>query len=726
QSAIDSAREKVNVLPNGEEKTALLAKVDEAFNGLQEIQLRGIEDFLFSRVTVTKGKLVVRTQKGHPHYSLDGIYSSIQVTRNEETVYSKEYNGKTNYPASQDEVNLQNGDIVTIMKKEANATRFIVNHPELKPNENGNYTYVVQDGLLVDQTVAYTTANTAVNNLFDGEEPKETNTQEQINDAKTKVNALLESSLKQQLLAKIEKAQEKLDSFIGVVTAQDYRLGGTDNYVRGTVTGNVEYLRLEVNGTFYAKSTVKDSDFAYYALDKIKKANDQVYIVAYNPEDKEIARQKVNIIAAQGELTVRPYVLNGTDRYIRGTVSGEIDHIRLRVNDQLYAKSTIKESTFQYFVSDKINSVTDKVELVAYDRLGNIVTEKLVVINEIATTLSVNKFILGGSDRYIRGIYTGSISYLRLEVNGTLYAKAGVKGSPFQYYAVDKIKSVSDQVSLIAYDENDQEVTRQKVKLEQTVTGTVTPQAYTLGGTDRYVRGTYTGDVDHLRLEVNGKLYAKSTVTGDSFQYYAVDKITKVSDNVTIIAYDVNGIELAKEKVTIKETQPITLTTQKYTIGGTDKYIRGTYQGTVDHFRLEVNGQLYAKSTAKESPYQYYAVDKINNKNDQVYMVAYDANGKELAKEKVTLETVNQGSITVTPYVINGGDNYLRGEYTGDIDHLRLEVNGKLYAKATVKESPFRYYAVDKIKNTSDEIYIIGYDSNAVELDRQLVEVKNK
>ncbi|MGT2601663.1 immunoglobulin-like domain-containing protein, partial [Enterococcus villorum] len=682
-----------------------------------------------------------------------------------------------------EEVDLQNGDIVTVTKEEATEQRMIVNHSELKPNENGTYTYLVQDGLLVDQTVAYTTANTAVNNLFEGEEPKESNTQEQINEAKEKVNALLdsslkqqllakieyaqeklkehaaitavnnlfegeepkdtntqeqidaarekvnvlpESSLKQQLLAKIEQAQEKLDSFIGTVTAQDYRLGGTDNYVRGTVTGNVEYLRLEVNGTLYAKSTVKDSDYAYYALDKVKKANDQVYIVAYNPADKEIARQQVNIIAAQGELTVQPYVLNGTDRYIRGTVSGEIDHIRLRVNDQLYAKSTIKGNTFQYFASDKINSATDKVELVAYDRLGNIITEQSVVINEITTTLSVNKFVLGGSDRYIRGTYTGNISYLRLEVNGTLYAKAGVKGSPFQYYAVDKIKNVNDQVTLIAYNENDQEVTRQTVTLEQTVTGTVTPLAYILGGTDRYVRGTYTGSVDHLRLEVNGKLYAKSTVTGNTFQYYAVDKITKASDNVNIIAYDANGIELAKEKVTIKETQPITLTTQKYTIGGADKYIRGTYKGLVDHFRLEVNGQLHAKSTAKGSPYQYYAVDKITNKNDQVYMIAYDANGKELAKEKVTLETVNQGSITVDPYVINGGDNYLHGEYTGEINHLRLEVGGKLYAKATVKSSPFRYYAVDKIKNTSDQVYIIGYDSDGVELDRQLVEVKNK
>ncbi|WP_258866500.1 immunoglobulin-like domain-containing protein, partial [Enterococcus mundtii] len=434
---------------------------------MQEIQLKGGYDTLFSRITVTKNKLLVRTAAGAPHFNWGRVYATIQVTRGEEAIYSREYVGTTTNQEETEEVDLQNGDIVTVTKEEANDTRFVVNHLELKPNTSGNYTYLVKDGLLVDQTVVYKNAKTAVDQLFDGEEPKETNTQEQINDAREKVNALLDSNLKQQLLAKIAQAQEKLDSITGALTVEEYRLAGTDAYVRGTVTGNVKYLRLEVNGTLYAKSTVKDSTFAYYALDKIKKSDDQVYIVAYNPEDKEIARQAVPVIAVQRELTVQPYVLNGTDRYIRGTYSGEIDHIRLRVNGQLYAKSTVSGNTFQYYAVDKLNNVTDKVELVAYDRLGNIVTEETVVIEEIATTLSVDKYVLGGSDRYIRGTYTGNISYLRLEVNGTLYSKAGVKESPFQYYAVDKIKNINDQVSLVAYDDNDQELIRQTVTLEQ-------------------------------------------------------------------------------------------------------------------------------------------------------------------------------------------------------------------------------------------------------------------
>ncbi|HFC9357058.1 TPA: toxin Cry1Ac domain D-VI-related protein, partial [Enterococcus hirae] len=124
----------------------------------------------------------------------DGVYSSIKVTRNEESVYSREYDGKTNYPASQDEVNLQNGDIVNIIKREANQTRFIVNHPELKPNESENYTYVVQDGLLIEASrKLQLDAQNAVKGLYEDEAQtivKKDLLQATIDEAREKVNAL--------------------------------------------------------------------------------------------------------------------------------------------------------------------------------------------------------------------------------------------------------------------------------------------------------------------------------------------------------------------------------------------------------------------------------------------------------------------------------------------------------------------------------------------------------
>ncbi|MBF8808470.1 MAG: SH3-like domain-containing protein [Enterococcus lacertideformus] len=271
QTDIDNAREKVNALPDGEEKTALLAKVDQAFNGLQEIQLKGIEKFLFSRITVTKGKLLVRTQNGHPHYVWNGIYSTIQVTRNEETIFSKEYDGKTNYPASQEEVALQDGDIVTLTKEEATEKRMIVNHPELKPNNGGNYTYVVRDGMLIeDSRIVVVDARNAVKGLYEDEAQtivKKTLLQTEIDSAREKVNALADGEEKTALLAKVDQA------FNGL---QEIQLKGFDNrlFSRMTVTNGKLVVRTEEGRPHYAFEE-------NYAEITVKRGEQNVYHLEY-------------------------------------------------------------------------------------------------------------------------------------------------------------------------------------------------------------------------------------------------------------------------------------------------------------------------------------------------------------------------------------------------------------------------------------------------------------
>ncbi|MFS1148002.1 immunoglobulin-like domain-containing protein, partial [Enterococcus hirae] len=558
QTDIDSAREKVNVLPDGEEKTELLEKVDQAFNGLQEIQLKGLSDNLFSRITVTKGKLIVRTRGGKPHSYFDNNYATIHVTRGESNVFSKEYNGNVSYPAQTEEVDLQNGDVVTITKQEANQTRFVVNHPELKPNNNGDYTYLVQDGLFVDQSVAATVAKTAVNKLFDGEEPKESNTQEQINDAKEKVNVLLDSSLKQQLLAKIEQAQKLFDSLVGSLSVQEYQLLGSDRYIRGTFTGNIDYLKLEVNGITYAKSTVKGESFQYYAVDKIKSPNDQVFLIGYNKDNRQVDRQQVNVLPVQGALSEVSFTLNSADRYIEGTYTGNVDHVRLEVNGELKAKAGVSGNKIRYYAVDKIKKIADQVTLIAYDKNGNELDRKGVTIhNALVGTIQTDPYVLGNSDRYIHGTYTGDVDHVRLEVNGELKAKAGVSGNKFRYYAVDKIDNMNDKVNIIAYDAKGNILDKQPVTIETARKGTITPNEYKLGNGDNYLRGEYTGEVHALRLEVNGKLFARSVPGNSPFKYYAVDKIKNLTDEVYLIAYDNADIEIAREKINVVKEQTI-------------------------------------------------------------------------------------------------------------------------------------------------------------------------
>src|SRR5699024_9547626 len=287
QATIDEAREKVNALPDGEEKNALLAKVDEAYNGLQEFQLKGMSDFLFSRITVTKGKLVVRTQAGYPHYLWDGVYSSIKVTRNEESVYSREYDGKTNYPASQDEVNLQNGDIVNIIKREANQTRFIVNHPELKPNESENYTYVVQDGLLIEASrKLQLDAQNAVKGLYEDEAQtivKKDLLQATIDEAREKVNALPDGEEKNALLAKVDEAYNGL---------QEFQLKGMSDFLfsRITVTKGKLVVRTQAGYPHYLWDGV-------YSSIKVTRNEESVYSREYDG--------KTNYPASQDEVNLQ-------------------------------------------------------------------------------------------------------------------------------------------------------------------------------------------------------------------------------------------------------------------------------------------------------------------------------------------------------------------------------------------------------------------------------------
>src|SRR5699024_1490810 len=91
---------------------------------------------------------------------------------------------------------------------------------------------------------------------------------------------------------------------------------------------------------------------------------------------------------------------------------------------------------------------------------------------------------------YITGSVTGNVKKFKLIVDGKEYFPGFklLKNNRFEVYAKNKVSATSKTITLVSLDENDQEVTRQTVTLEQTVTGTVTPQAYTLGGADRYVR----------------------------------------------------------------------------------------------------------------------------------------------------------------------------------------------------------------------------------------------
>lgn len=237
QKDIDEAKKKVTALPESTQKQQLLQKLDAAFNQLQEFTFKGLGDWTFATFDVAHNVATLRTIAGQPHSGFgDHHYAGITIKRGNEVIFEKEYVGKQNYPRTVNTIQLQEGDTLTITHQEA-GSRFIVNHPDLKPNNSGTYYYIVKNGQLVIDHLK--PVITAVDQLFEKNNEmtiKPSIMQKDIEAAKAKVEALPASSQKQQLLEKITSAFNQLQEF----TFQGL---GSWNFATLDVTHGVATLR---------------------------------------------------------------------------------------------------------------------------------------------------------------------------------------------------------------------------------------------------------------------------------------------------------------------------------------------------------------------------------------------------------------------------------------------------------------------------------------------------
>ncbi|MBC1779148.1 toxin Cry1Ac domain D-VI-related protein [Listeria booriae] len=70
--------------------------------------------------------------------------------------------------------------------------------------------------------------------------------------------------------------------------------------------------------------------------------------------------------------------------------------------------------------------------------------------------------------------------------------------------------------------------------------------------TDRYLAGTYTGDVTSMSVDVNGKRYYGGTVKNGTFSFYALDKIYSANDVVIVNLYGADKMIKKTLTVTVK------------------------------------------------------------------------------------------------------------------------------------------------------------------------------
>ena len=254
--------------------------------------------------------------------------------------------------------------------------------------------------------------------------------------------------------------------------------------------------------------------------------------------------------------------------------------------------------------------------------------------------------------------------------------------------------------------------------------GTLTPKDFHLG--DKYVSGTYTGDVAKLSIEVNGTVYPNGTLNNDgTFSFYTVGKITKLTDDVKVIGYDKKGNIISEEKVNVKEATilPGTITPATFKLG-TDKNITGSYTGEVSKVDVTVDGVKYNGGEVKNGQFNFYAVDKIKKADAVVIVTAYNKNGDKLDQKTVKIQDERPTVGTLSPADFKlGTDKFLTGSYTGAVSKVKVTVNGTDYQGGTVTNGQFNFYAFDKIKNAGDVVEITAYDNKGEELDKKTVTV---
>ncbi|WP_036077924.1 immunoglobulin-like domain-containing protein [Listeria cornellensis] len=307
------------------------------------------------------------------------------------------------------------------------------------------------------------TATNLVKDLFKDNTPttnalKDTTTQDKINNVQKAIDAVTDEAVKGALQKDLDKAKSLLNAAnvtTGNASPKEFTIG-TDKYVTGTYTGDVKKLSIFVNDVEYTGGALKtDGTFSFYAQDKGIKKTDTIFVVTYDKNGKQLSKQQVKFsIITEGKITPTEMTIPG-DKNIVGTYTGDVASITVDVDDKEYKGGTVADGTFKFYSQDKIKVATSKVIVKAYDAAGKLLDTKTVKLKAVVAvtkgSVTLDTFTVG--DKNITGVYTGDVKSFMVTVGETSY-KGGTLNADgtFKFYALDKIKSADEIVTIQALD----------------------------------------------------------------------------------------------------------------------------------------------------------------------------------------------------------------------------------------------------------------------------------
>ncbi|MBC1333773.1 autolysin modifier protein [Listeria booriae] len=425
-------------------------------------------------------------------------------------------------------------------------------------------------------------------------------------------------------------AQPTIDAYYA---GQEYVTGKTDK-----ATSKIGLYDKNGNLLRYGAVDAATGTYKIYASDKtsMRVVGDEFSVKAIDVAGTATAPTKSTILTAiLGKPSIDDY--NKGDEYVTGKTDLATSKIGLYDSQGNLLRTGLvnPDGTYKIYAPDKsFMQVIGNVFTVRAINSANVpglAATSPVLGERVPSKVTAAAYNLG--DNNVTGTYTGAGSKVQLFVNGVLVKNGALDTATgtYQVYAKDYIKATTDNVEIVLYDKNWQELDRTKVDVKAAAGQTlkITPDTYTIG--DSNLTGTFDGVSQSIKLYVNGELARTGQISGDgkTFVVYAQDKIKSVTDVVTVVGVDKDGKEVTAP-VTVKAASeaPDALKIGAISYKLNTDNLTGSYTGTMNGVELWVNG-VKARTggfDATAQTFTVYAKDKITSTSDVVQIKGYDKN----------------------------------------------------------------------------------------------------
>lgn len=472
------------------------------------------------------------------------------------------------------------------------------------------------------------------------------------------------------------------------------------------------------NGSTTIGTGLADSTDGRYDITIVPQLKDS--IISATASSGNVVSNTATVIVQEGTIadtTIHSLMTNSNS--VTGTAEPESTVTILSGSAIIGTGSADDQGNYMITIPTQLAGITVTAQAEHNGILSNIAS---TVVMKAPTVGTISPAPYRTNDMYITGVYTGDVVRANLLVNNHSVSWGGTfTNGSFTYFARNANITALDEVVLVAYDEDHNELDRQVVVIIGTE-GTISPDAFRSG--DRDITGTYTGDVVRARLSVNGDVISwGGTFEDGRFRYYVPAGTIGVGDSVVLTAFDVNNVELDWQTVSITGTQG-TITPNEFPVVNSNSAIAGTYTGDVVQARLTVNGKSVSRGGDFENgTFNYYVPAGVIEVGDDVVLTAFDEDGRELDRQKVMLIAII-GTIDPEIFQVLNSNSTITGAYTGSVARARLIVNGDVVSTGgTFADGNFSYFVRAGTINVGDNVTLTAYSADGQELDSQTVQV---